>query len=380
MRAHQLTLNPHNQETNLRETVISVLHSDGPLTRAQLSDATGQTRATISALVNKLLKTDAIRVSETQKNSDRGRPTQKLTLNRDCAYYLGIALQKQRASATVHNIAHEPLLSIEVPNPQRLISIEILERTVRELSATARGNGLNLKTLQSVGCAFPGLLPNQRLSLPTSDAKELAYAIEAFLEDWFGFKPIIEGTARTAALAELRHRPNTTDCLYFRVSDGVALAQVAAANLVTGTYRLAGEIGHITIDPQGTPCFCGKRGCLETFISNPALCQLGGAQSTFGLMQQWTEGNPHVGTLLQNAMRIAGAELAHAALITDPGSIIVSWAIPQQFPELFAILEDSIRQGLLPALRRTIRIEPAILPEVTACSRGAAYLGALNLP
>ncbi|EEH64455.1 ROK family protein [Gleimia coleocanis DSM 15436] len=372
------TLTSNDAESTLRETVVAALQSHGSLTRSELCDITGETRATISALVNNLLKTDAIRISETQKANGRGRPTQRLSLNRDCAQYLGIAMQKQRASATVHNIVHEPLLSIEVPNPNGIISIEILERTVRELSASARTNRLSLRNLKSIGCAFPGLLPNQRLSLPSADARELAYAIEAFLEDWFGYKPIIEGTARTAALAELRHRPAVTDCLYFRVSDGVAMVQVSASNLVTGTYRLAGEIGHITIDPHGFQCFCGKRGCLETIISNPALCQLAGTQSTFGLMQLWAEGNPEVRRMLENAMRITGAALAHAALITDPGSIIVSWALTQQIPELFAILEESIRNGLLPALRRTIQIEPAILPEVTACSRGAAYMGALG--
>lgn len=365
--------------TQQRQTIVELLRTKGPLTRQQLVAETGYTRATVSALVTKLKECNAVLSPDTRQTEGRGRPTQLLSLNRDCPQYVGVAIQKLRGTATIHNIVHEPLLSVEVPNPTGVISLEILEKTVRELSVSARQRGLSLRHLQSVGCAFPGLLPNQRLNhLPDTDSRELAYAFEAFIEDWFGFKPVIDGTARAAALAELRHRPALTDCLYFRVSDGVAMTQVVASNLVTGTYRLAGEIGHITIDPNGFDCFCGKRGCLETIISNPALCHLAGVSSTYTLLQQWSDGDPAVRALLTNAMRITGAELAHAALITDPGSIIVSWSITQQIPELFTILEESIRDGLLPALRRSIQIEPAILPEVTSCSRGAAYLSALS--
>ncbi|MCS4484797.1 ROK family protein [Gleimia sp. 6138-11-ORH1] len=367
------------QPTPQRQTIVNLLHTQGPLTRQKLVEITGYTRATVSTLVTQLQECNALLATETQKTSGRGRPTQLLALNRDCPQYIGVAIQKLRGTATIHNVIHEPLLSIEVPNPSGIISLEILEKTVRELSVSARQHGLNLHHLQAVGCAFPGLLPNQRLNvLPNTDSRELAYAFEAFIEDWFGYKPIIDGTARVAALAELRHRPALTDCLYFRVSDGVAMTQVVASNLVTGTYRLAGEIGHITIDPNGIPCFCGKQGCLETIISNPALCRQSNVPSTYVLLQEWSAGNPQVRTLLTQAMRIAGAELAHAALITDPGSIIVSWNLTQQIPELFTILEESIRNGLLPALRRSIQIEPAILPEVTSCSRGAAYLAAMK--
>lgn len=362
--------------TEQTETIVRLLQTRGPLTRAELSEHTGFTRATVSGLVKQLLAANAIRPGESVDVTGRGRPSQKLTLNRDCPQYIGIAIQKLRASATVHNIIHEPLHSVEVTNPGGEISLEILERTVRHLYASARSQGLSLRYVHAVGCVFPGLLPNQRLALPSADSRALAYAFEGFLEDWFGFKPVIEGTARAAAWAELHHHPSVRDCLYFRVSDGVAVTQVAESNLVTGTYRLAGEIGHITIDPQGDPCFCGKNGCLETLISNPALCRRAEVPSVYALLQGWSDNDPKLRALLISAMQVAGAELAHAALITDPGTIFVSWNLTQQIPELFSVLEDSIRAGLLPALRRSIQIEPAILPEATACSRGAAYLAA----
>lgn len=359
------------------ETIVNLLQTHGPLTRAELQHLTGFTRATVSTLVKALVDSHAISLEATVETGGRGRPSQKLSLNRDCPQYIGIAIQKQRASATVHNIIHEPLHSVEIPTPSGGVTLEVLERTVRHLFASARSQGLPLRYVRAVGCVFPGLLPNQRLSLPSADSRELAAAFEEFLEDWFGFKPVISGTARAAAWAELRHHPTIRDCLYFRVSDGVAVTQVTEGSLVTGTYRLAGEIGHITIDSQGDPCFCGKNGCLETFISNPALCRRAGVPSVYALLQGWFDNDPQIRDLLIGAMRTAGAELAHAALITDPGTIFVAWNLTQQIPELFGVLEESIRFGLLPALRRTIQIESAILPEATACANGAAYLAAL---
>lgn len=59
--------------------------------------------------------------------------------------------------------------------------------------------------------------------------------------------------------------------LLLRVSDGVSSHAIIDRAVFHGASRLAGELGHVTVDPDGQLCGCGRRGCLETLCSGPAL-------------------------------------------------------------------------------------------------------------
>ncbi|MZG17390.1 ROK family protein, partial [Streptomyces sp. SID5914] len=64
---------------------------------------------------------------------------------------------------------------------------------------------------------------------------------------------------------------SVADLVYVRLSDGVGGGLVVGGQLVTGSSGLAGELGHVTVEPAGRPCRCGKRGCLETVASVPGI-------------------------------------------------------------------------------------------------------------
>ena len=61
---------------------------------------------------------------------------------------------------------------------------------------------------------------------------------------------------------------------YLRLSAGIGAGLVIGGRPFRGARGVAGEIGHVLVDPQGPICRCGNRGCLETFASPPALCEL----------------------------------------------------------------------------------------------------------
>src|SRR5690348_17688528 len=57
---------------------------------------------------------------------------------------------------------------------------------------------------------------------------------------------------------------------YVSVSDGVGVGIVMAGEVLRGENHTAGELGHVSLDPNGPVCACGKRGCWEAFASNSA--------------------------------------------------------------------------------------------------------------
>jgi glucokinase len=87
----------------------------------------------------------------------------------------------------------------------------------------------------------------------------------------------MENDVRTAALGAyrwLRQREDLTHMAYLSVGTGIAAGLILEGTLYRGTRGLAGEIGHVVVQPDGPRCQCGARGCLETLAAGPAISRL----------------------------------------------------------------------------------------------------------
>jgi predicted NBD/HSP70 family sugar kinase len=94
------------------------------------------------------------------------------------------------------------------------------------------------------------------------------------LEEALGVPVHVENDANAAALGAglLLGRPDA-DLAYLSVGTGVAAGFVLGGRIRRGRRGLAGEIGHLTVDPNGERCECGRRGCLELVASGSAIAR-----------------------------------------------------------------------------------------------------------
>lgn len=85
----------------------------------------------------------------------------------------------------------------------------------------------------------------------------------------------LEHDAKAAALGEFYHGAgrDAQSMVYIVVGTGVGAAIIMDGELVRGEHNYAGEVGHTTLDPDGEPCSCGSRGCVETYTSGPWLAR-----------------------------------------------------------------------------------------------------------
>ena len=116
---------------------------------------------------------------------------------------------------------------------------------------------------------------NARLS---SDAYPSVEELAELTRRWWAPLPVVDNTVRMAALAEAMWGAGAdmSSFIYLRLSGGVGGCVVSDFRLVGGAGGLAGELGHMTVGANDSPCACGKRGCLETLASVPALCEHAG--------------------------------------------------------------------------------------------------------
>jgi glucokinase len=85
----------------------------------------------------------------------------------------------------------------------------------------------------------------------------------------------MEHDAKAAALGEFYYGAGrgSGSMVYIVVGTGVGSAMIIDGTLYHGMHNTAGEVGHITIDPNGEPCACGAVGCVETFAAGPSLAR-----------------------------------------------------------------------------------------------------------
>ena len=137
-------------------------------------------------------------------------------------------------------------------------------------------NELKAKTGEetSVGICTPGFTDDNSGLIKNSNTKCLQeMPLKNDIENGLGHKIIMENDANCFALAEsLLGSAKGYDVIFGVImGTGVGGGIVINGSIHKGSTNIAGEWEHHTLRPDGHECFCGKRGCVETYISGPAL-------------------------------------------------------------------------------------------------------------
>ena len=116
--------------------------------------------------------------------------------------------------------------------------------------------------------------------------------LQQWLEERLGVPAAVDNDANVAALGEHRFGAGQgcDSLMYITVSTGVGGGWVLNGQLWRGAEGMAGEIGHMVVDPDGPLCVCGKRGCVERLASGPYIAQRA---------REWLQAQPERGQILR---------------------------------------------------------------------------------
>ena len=191
---------------------------------------------------------------------------------------------------------------------------------------------------------------------------------------WWDPVPVVDNTVRMAALAEAMWGAGTqmSSFIYLRLSGGVGGCVVSDFRLVGGAGGLAGELGHMTVNASSSPCACGKRGCLETVASLPALCEHAGVSDIAQLRSRVLAKDARACEGLDRAVAAIGYVLGCAALLINPGAIILAGEIVDAFPSVLAAVSARMHEELLPVMEWDIDVVGASLGPLGAARASAS--------
>lgn len=327
------------------ERVLRELREHGALSRGQIARAVGLSRTTLSEITGSLLQRGAIVVVDTDaaKREGSGRPAERLALDPASGQFMGVDFGHRRVHVAVADASHEIIVSGSeryedaASWPDRVdVAFDLIDRLGAE-------TGVHYGALQGVGIGVPGpysATPGVLVAAPhratRADGDEAA-AQKAFA-DRFEAPAIMDNNTRLAALAEaIFGSSSVEDLLYVRLSDGVGGGLVVGGRLVTGSTGLAGELGHVTVDANGSECRCGKRGCVETVASVPAIlaaCREEGlaVHDLAGLESAVLRSHPVADQVLRAAGSAVGRVLGAASMTLNPADIVIGGDIARVAP------------------------------------------------
>jgi predicted NBD/HSP70 family sugar kinase len=347
------------------DRVLRVLREHGALSRNQIAIAVGLSRTTLSEITSTLLERGAIVVVDTDAahREGRGRPAERLALDPASGQFMGVDFGHRRVHVAVADASHEIVASgveryaDDVAWPVRLeAAFGLIDRISAE-------SGVHYGALQGVGIGVPGpyaTAPGVR-NVPevpshgtsTVDAFHQASVDLAFAER-FNAPVIVDNNTRLAALAEAIFGDIAVeDVLYVRLSDGVGGGLVVGGRLVSGSSGLAGELGHVTVRPDGHACRCGKTGCLETVASVPSIlsalrAQGLGTASLADLGAAVERSHPVADRVLREVGTDLGRVLAVVAMAVNPSEVVIGGEVTRVAPVIVEQARASLAYELFP--------------------------------
>ena len=202
----------------------------------------------------------------------------------------------------------------------------------------------------SLGLGTPGSISLKTGLLKNSNTTCLnGQPLRKMLEQTLGRTLVIENDANCFALAEAILGAGKGYELVFGVILGTGCGGgiVIDGKIRKGPQSIAGEWGHMSIDPNRPLCYCGKKGCVETFISG------GGLERQFQLLTKQTvsaeqilslslKGDPNAKSLIANWHRNTGRSVANVINVLDPNIIVMGGGLSNE-PSLYKEGIEQIR-------------------------------------
>lgn len=389
----EMPLDLRREESGLRSesirranlsAIARELHDVGPLSRSELGSRTGLTRSTIRALIGELASAGLVNEIGSTPIGTPGRPSVMVAPNSARPIVLALEINVDSIAAAVVGFGGVVHQLERIERPRGNLS---LETTVEDLAALARrldnfharradvaGICVAVAAIVRHADGFVELAPNLGWH-GVALGQALRQALGAFV-------PIsVANDADLGALAESR-RGGARGCanvIYISGEVGVGGGVIVDGKALSGAAGYGGEVGHLPINPNGSPCHCGSIGCWETEIGEDALLihaghpRGGGRTELDAVLRAARGGDPTALAATDHVARWLGFGLAGLVNLLNPERVVLGGRFGRLFPFVSHTLEAQLDRYALKAPRAMVSIVPAALGE------DAPLLGAAEL-
>jgi glucokinase-like ROK family protein len=385
---------PENQNVrnfNKHAAVDLIRFADRGISRADLADKMGLTRAAVTVIINDLISNTIILNTESRSTAS-GRPPVVLEINPNLGIVAAIDMGAMHLSAALGDFSARILEEIEIPfrvdeGPEKCL--QQADTILREL---LQKRGLSTTDVAAIGVGVPGPVIAEKgmvMAPPIMPGWD-RFPIRATLEQKWGTAVTLNNDAELGALGEWAYGAGRGEqnLAFIKVGSGIGAGLIIHRQLYGGTTGSAGEIGHLTVDENGPLCACGNHGCLEAFAGGHAIAAQARKVVASGRRTLLSEKDPESITardvaeaarrgdltaqeIIKRSGTFVGIAIAGLINLINPSTVIIGGGVAQVGDLLTAPIRQAVRERSLRASEHSVRITTAML------GRRSSLIGAL---
>jgi predicted NBD/HSP70 family sugar kinase len=353
---------PADARRQNRALLLRALFHAGPMSRADLARASGLTPTTVSNVIGELVADGVIEEAGRAPSGSVGKPATLVSVVPDARHVVcldlsaageirGAVVNLARTVVSRRTVARRSAAAGGVSGPR------IAKRAIGLAAEMAASTD---RPLLGVGVATPGVVDGDGVVVRSAHLGFDHLALGPQLAAALGLPVRVANDAHAAALGELAFVTNGSgNVLLVRIAEGIGAGLVIDHRLFTGTAHAAGEIGHVVVNPRGTRCACGKRGCLETVVTTP-------------LSRARAKGRVPRGVVATAGSHLGGA-LAHLVSALNIDIVVLSGAEEVLGRTFRDAALDAIRERTLDDVGGAVELRPSYFGDDDALL-GAAVL------
>jgi predicted NBD/HSP70 family sugar kinase len=345
-----------------RGVVLNLIRRRQPISRADLARLSGLQRSTVSLIAEQLIQEKWV-VYGPVGRLPRGRRPTYLRLNERRAIIVADLrpLQTTVALADVNGRFLSQETMPTSPDPE-VTAADLAARVRRLINQHADLD------FEGIGISLPGRFDDatQRLMF-APNLRWPEFDLKGTLELATGMRVELENAANACVLAEVwfGHVEHIRDLVVVTVSEGVGTGVLINGQLARGLCGMAGEFGHVPLDPSGPECTCGGRGCWEVYASNRAALRYyhesGGAPAdgpTFEDLMSLAESGDSLALRALDRMAHAIGRGMHMIVAgMAPQEIVVVGDFTRMWSRFGPVIEAEVAAGVL--VGKSPRVRPA---------------------
>ena len=355
--------------------------SVGDLSRTDIADKMGLTRAAVSLIVNDLLESGVVQEAES-RSAPSGRPPVILEVNPKAGLVGAIDMGATHMTIALADFNARIIQEAEFPLNIKSGPDICLAAANQNLVKLLESQGLSLSNLTAVGVGVPGPVITEAgmvVSPPIMPGWD-HYPIRTALEKQLGCSVTLNNDAELGALGEWAYGAGRGErnVAYIKVGSGIGAGLILNQQIYGGTTGAAGEIGHLTIDENGPLCNCGNHGCLEAFAGGDAIAKQGQQLVKSGKRTLLSElsmekitahevaeaarrGDLHAQEILRRAGTFIGIAIAGLINLFNPSIVIIGGGVAQVGDIITTPIRQAVRERAMHASEQSVRITTGML-------------------
>lgn len=354
-----------------RTQVLRLLLALGPLSRAELALRTGLNPGSVTRIVRELIDSGLLVETGTRsEGAGVGRPSMLVDLDAGHSYVAAIHLGIQLCRVALLDLRGRMIARMILPNDLAEPLDAVAGQCAAAVDRLVAEHELDRSRLIAAGVGAAGWVDGSTGQLVEhANGRWRDYPLRDHFRTLLKVATAVDSAVRATTLVEwwLGAGAGTRNLLLLFVGSTIGAGLVVDGRLVRGNLHAAGQLGHVVVDPDGPPCACGSRGCLEAVGSNVAILEravtrkgrqfvdpLGDPDPFSVLCEAARSGETWAADLLRERAHSVGLVLANAVNVLAPECVVVAglYAPEVELP----VLEAALRAGIFPPIRDAVRL------------------------